>query len=31
MGHYTVLDADPARALDAALALRAKLGIDGGK
>ena len=28
MGHYTVLDADPSRALDAALALRAKLGID---
>ena len=27
MGHYTVLDADPARALDTALALRAKLGI----
>jgi 5-(carboxyamino)imidazole ribonucleotide synthase len=27
MGHYTVLDADPARALETALALRAKLGI----
>ena len=31
MGHYTVLDADPARALDTALALRAKLGIGGDK
>ena len=29
MGHYTVLDADPARALETALALRAKLGIGG--
>jgi 5-(carboxyamino)imidazole ribonucleotide synthase len=28
MGHYTVLDADAARALDTALALRAKLGIE---
>lgn len=27
MGHFTVLDADPARALEAALALRARLGI----
>jgi 5-(carboxyamino)imidazole ribonucleotide synthase len=27
MGHFTVLDADPARALETALALRAKLGI----
>lgn len=27
MGHYTVLDADPGKALETALALRAKLGI----
>jgi 5-(carboxyamino)imidazole ribonucleotide synthase len=27
MGHYTVLDADPAKALETALAIRAKLGI----
>jgi 5-(carboxyamino)imidazole ribonucleotide synthase len=27
MGHYTVLDADADKALEAALALRAKLGI----
>ena len=31
MGHYTVLDADPARARETALALRAKLGIGGGE
>jgi 5-(carboxyamino)imidazole ribonucleotide synthase len=31
MGHYTVLDADPQKALDAALALRTKLGIAGGE
>ncbi len=31
MGHYTVLDADPARALEIALALRGKLGISGGE
>ena len=30
MGHYTVLDADPAKALESALALRAKLGIGRG-
>jgi hypothetical protein len=31
MGHYTVLDADAGKALEAALALRAKLGIPGGE
>ena len=30
MGHYTVLDADQDRALEAALAIRRKLGISGG-
>ena len=29
MGHYTVLDADPAKALESALALRTSLGIGG--
>jgi 5-(carboxyamino)imidazole ribonucleotide synthase len=28
MGHYTVLDADPEKALETALAIRAKLGIE---
>ena len=31
MGHYTVLDADPAKAVETALALRAKLGIGVGE
>ena len=31
MGHYTVLDADAAKALEIALALRGKLGISGGE
>lgn len=31
MGHYTLLDADPGKALEAALALRARLGIGRGE